>query len=152
MTASMPSTYPFEPTPQWTPLNPKPFLPFRTRGEDFEKPSLPSPRNELFNDDYVVTTHLVPAASPRLTPDIPLLVAPEFSTNASEKKRIVQQLVAEVRNREDLYAQGKLGGEKSEKVLWNCVNRYVKIAPSGKGLTLFLAHAIGFPKEVLLNA
>ena len=36
-------------------------------------------------------------------------------------------------------------------VLWNCVNRYVKkdLDSSKKtGLTLFFAHANGFPKEV----
>ena len=39
------------------------------------------------------------------------------------------------------------------RVLWNCVNRYVKSdLESGKsrkaGITLFFAHANGFPKEV----
>jgi hypothetical protein len=155
MTACMPSTYAFEPTPQWISVNPKPLLPFRTRGEDLEKPPLPSsPRNELFNDNYTVSTHLVPAACPRLTPDIPLPVIPEFSTNASERKRNAQQVATEILERQELFIQGKLGGERSEKLLWNCVNRYIKraeVGPDGKkGLTLFLAHANGFSKEVLI--
>ncbi|KAF8651171.1 hypothetical protein AX16_004826, partial [Volvariella volvacea WC 439] len=43
-----------------------------------------------------------------------------------------------------------------EKVLWNCINRYVRndLGTDGsgktkeKGITLFLAHANGFPKEI----
>ncbi|KAG0704157.1 Alpha/Beta hydrolase protein [Suillus ampliporus] len=150
MTASMTSTYPFEPTPQWTTVNPRPLLPFRPRVKDLEKPPLPSPpRNELFNDNYIVSTHLVPAACPRLTPDIPLPVVPQFSTNASERRQEIQQLAAEITERQDRYAQGTLSGERSEKPLWNCVNRYAKRVQDGrKGLTLFLAHANGFPKEI----
>ena len=36
-------------------------------------------------------------------------------------------------------------------ILWNCVNRYVKNdldLSNMTGVTLFFAHAIGFPKEV----
>ncbi|OAX36910.1 hypothetical protein K503DRAFT_772027 [Rhizopogon vinicolor AM-OR11-026] len=146
----MPSTYAFEPTPKWTTVNPRLFLPFRRRGEDLEKPTLPSPpRNELFNDRYTVSTHLVPAACPRRTPDIPLPAASKFSTNASENKQNRDQLAAKICELRDLAKQGKLSGDGSEKLLWNCVNRYVKRAPGGKkGLTLLLVHAIGFPKEI----
>ncbi|KAG1737510.1 uncharacterized protein EDB91DRAFT_1290408, partial [Suillus paluster] len=146
----MTSTYPFEPTPQWTTVNPRPLLPFHTRSEGLEKPPLPSPpRNELFNDNYIVSTHLVPAACPRLTPDIPLPVVPEFSTNASERKQDIQRLTAEIVERQERFVHGRLGGERSEKPLWNCVNRYAKRLANGtKGLTLFLAHANGFPKEI----
>ena len=40
-----------------------------------------------------------------------------------------------------------------KRVLWNCVNRYYRIDSGrrrthGRGLTLFIAHANGFPKEV----
>ncbi|KAG2126602.1 Alpha/Beta hydrolase protein [Suillus clintonianus] len=150
MTTSMASTYPFEPSPQWTTINPRPFLPFRTHGGDLEAPPLPSPpRNQLFNDNYVVTTHLVPAPCPRLTPDIPLPVVPKFSTNSTERKQGIQQLATEIGKRQESFVQGGLGGEKSEKPLWNCVNRYVKRVKDGKkGLTLFFAHANGFPKEI----
>ncbi|KAG1731189.1 Alpha/beta hydrolase family-domain-containing protein [Suillus paluster] len=149
MTASMTSTYPFEPTPQWTTVNPRPLPPLLTRGEVLEKPSLPSPpRNELFNDNYVVSTHLVPAACPRLAPDIPLPVVPKFSTNASDRKRELKQLAAEFAERQDRFEHGRLSGEGSEKPLWNCVNRYAKRVQDGrKGLTLFLTHATGLPKE-----
>ncbi|KAG0707532.1 hypothetical protein DFH29DRAFT_979840 [Suillus ampliporus] len=150
MTASMTSTYPFEPTPQWTTVNPRSFLPFRTRGEDLEKPPLPSPpRNQLFSDNYIVSTHLVPTGCPRLTPHTPLPVVPEFSTNASERRREIQQFAVELTERQEHFMQGRLSGETGEKPLWNCVNRYVKRVQVGKkGLTLFFVHANGFPKEV----
>lgn len=151
MPASMTSTYPFEPSPPWTTVNPKPFLPFRTRygSEELEAPPLPSPRNEPFNDNYIVSTHLVPAGCPRLTPDIPLPVVPKFKTNTAERKRDIQQLFTEIIERQERFVRGELGGERSEKPLWNCVNRYVKRVQDGrKGLTLFLAHANGFPKEI----
>lgn len=149
----MTSTYPFEPTPPWTTVNPRSFLPFRTRcghgSEALETPPLPSPRNELFNDNYVVSTHLVPAGCPRLTPDIPLPVVPKSSADAAERKRDIQQLFAEITERQECLVRGELGGERSEKPLWNCVNRYVKRVQDGrKGLTLFFAHANGFPKEI----
>jgi hypothetical protein len=37
------------------------------------------------------------------------------------------------------------------RVLWNCLNRYVRQGldeSSSTGITLFLAHATGFPKEI----
>lgn len=150
MTTSMPSTYAFEPTPKCTTVNPRPFLPFRERGEDLEKPPLPSsPRNELFNASYTVSTHLVPAACPRRTPHILLPTLPECSTNASEKEQNKQQLAAKICEMRELIRQGNLSAERNEKPLWNCINRYVKRIPDGKkGLTLFLAHGNGFPKEV----
>lgn len=150
MTASMASTYPFEPTPPWTTINPRMFLPFRTHcSEELEKPPLPSPRNELFNDNYIVSTHLVPAGCPRLTPDIPLPEIPKLSTNAAERKRDRQELFDEITERQERFVRGELGGERSEKLLWNCINRYVKRGQDErKGLTLFFAHANGFPKEI----
>lgn len=49
------------------------------------------------------------------------------------------------------YEEGGLGGKLSEKLLWNCVNRYVRTSgqstAGGVGVTLFLAHANGFHKE-----
>ncbi|KIN97917.1 hypothetical protein M404DRAFT_867768 [Pisolithus tinctorius Marx 270] len=42
-------------------------------------------------------------------------------------------------------------GGHGQKPLWNCVNRYVRTCRRGTvntGLTLFLAHANGFPKEI----
>ncbi|KAI6142773.1 hypothetical protein BKA82DRAFT_3984617, partial [Pisolithus tinctorius] len=49
------------------------------------------------------------------------------------------------------FAQGKLTGDRSQKPLWNCVNRYVHVYRRDTlqtGLTLFLVPATGFPKEM----
>ncbi|KAG1878750.1 Alpha/Beta hydrolase protein [Suillus tomentosus] len=150
MTASTVSTYPFEPTPPWTTVNPRPFLPqFRTHCGIEEFPPLPSPRNELFNDNYVVSTHILPASCPRLAPNIPLPVVPKFSPNAAERQGDIQQLFADITERQVRFVKGELGGERVEKPLWNCVNRYVRrVKDERKGLTLFFAHANGFPKEI----
>lgn len=51
-----------------------------------------------------------------------------------------------------LYGEDGYSGETDERLLWNCVNRYVKKDIKDKvrtkGITLFLVHATGFPKEV----
>jgi hypothetical protein len=51
--------------------------------------------------------------------------------------------------------RGAMVTDGHPKVLWNCINRYVRndLSPSNRtGLTLFFAHANGFPKEVCLLA
>lgn len=122
---------------------------------DVELPELPPPRanGSLIDEWYTLSTHLVPAAFPRSTPDIPYPVGSDFvagETREEKRKRIL--------NMRDAYFDpklkhwdGKLTGH-SEKQLWNCVNRYVRkdrtTTKGAKHLTLFLAHANGFPKEV----
>ena len=47
--------------------------------------------------------------------------------------------------------RGAMVTDGHPKVLWNCINRYVRnnLSSSNRtGLTLFFAHANGFPKEV----
>jgi len=59
-----------------------------------------------------------------------------------------------MKNLDDLQAMSerestKKVGDGYQKILWNCINRYVKRDGVGKtGVTLFFAHANGFPKEV----
>ncbi|KAG1737531.1 Alpha/beta hydrolase family-domain-containing protein [Suillus paluster] len=134
MIPSTTSTYPFEPTPRWTTVNPRPFPPFSARSEVLEKPPLPSPpRNDLFNDNYIIYH---------------CLLSQKSSANASERRQELKQLAAGIDERQELFMQGKLGGEGSQKPLWNCVNRYARSGQNGrKGLTLLLTHATGFPKE-----
>lgn len=65
----------------------------------------------------------------------------------------VVQTIIEAREKQ---WNGELGGAPSRTQLWCCVNRYVRrdVKPNNKGtargkpLTLFFAHANGFPKEV----
>lgn len=59
-----------------------------------------------------------------------------------------------LQTRRSASAKRQLGElEGSDKLLWNCLNRYVKkdLVEGGKGVTLFFAHANGFPKEVSLS-
>jgi pimeloyl-ACP methyl ester carboxylesterase len=74
--------------------------------------------------------------------------APDVGITQEERKRINAQKTVEI-----LHAKQKQSAADpvagSEKLLWNCVNRYVKRdLREQKGLTLFFAHANGFPKEI----
>jgi len=70
--------------------------------------------------------------------------------NASKKDRNDAAKVFEIltANREKRVMTGY------PRVLWNCLNRYVRKGlngSNGTGVTLFLAHGTGFPKEVSLK-
>jgi hypothetical protein len=107
-----------------------------------------------------LSTHIVPAAFPRSTPDVEH--PPGDVISAAETKSEKLKRIAKLRDAYyDLKVRhwdGRLSGN-SEKKMWNCVNRYVlrregAASQSGGGrakkkkLTLFLAHANGFMKEV----
>lgn len=105
------------------------------------------PRRSIFqNTNYVLTTHLVPAAYLRATSPAPPPPAAAARTSSKEERR--------VRNAERsawVSAQAEGPHTPHERVLWSAVNRYVRRDVSdgrGNGRTLFLAHANGFPKEV----
>ncbi|KAH7925329.1 hypothetical protein BV22DRAFT_1129087 [Leucogyrophana mollusca] len=150
----MTSTYPPVTPLPWSSVHPRPFFPVQDHPGPLEYPELPSkPRTEPFHGSYTITTHIIPAAYPRIVPQIPLPEIPQYSANAQDRREKIKQLTQEIMDRQELYNQGKLPGQLSEKVLWNCVNRYAKLGhcskPDGQqGVTLFLAHANGFPKEI----
>ncbi|EGO26749.1 hypothetical protein SERLADRAFT_464144 [Serpula lacrymans var. lacrymans S7.9] len=151
--ARMTSTYLYQPSPQWTSVHPRPFYPLHEHPASLAYPQLPSsPRPPAFHDLYTLSTHIIPAAYPRVVPDIPIPEAPSQYTDKEERKRHVQRLGGEIAERQELFGRGQLPGEPSRKVLWNCINRYVKNTHStdnkSKGVTLLLAHANGFPKEI----
>ncbi|EGO01092.1 hypothetical protein SERLA73DRAFT_72062 [Serpula lacrymans var. lacrymans S7.3] len=134
-------------------LSPEPFYPLHEHPASLAYPQLPSsPRPPAFHDLYTLSTHIIPAAYPRVVPDIPIPEAPSQYTDKEERKRHVQRLGGEIAERQELFGRGQLPGEPSRKVLWNCINRYVKNTHStdnkSKGVTLLLAHANGFPKEI----
>lgn len=152
------TTIPYTPTsPGWTHVHPRPLRPIHPYPslDTIQTPALPAPlRPSVFHTTshgvYRLSTHFVPAAYPRSTPDIPLPVIPAYvpSGSSSERHAKMDALVKEAQEIQDAYAEGKLGGKPSEKLLWNCVNRYVRTPTrSGTGITLFLAHANGFHKE-----
>jgi hypothetical protein len=134
----------------WPSLNPRPFAPLQRHPEPSILPTLPSPpRPPAFSHLYTLSTHIIPAAYPRVTPDVPEPGrVPDTGIGKEERSRIGNQRVAEIL---DAKCKQSNGGpiEGSRKLLWNCINRYARNDMNGqKGLTLFLAHANGFPKEV----
>ena len=136
--------------PSRTSVNPRPLLPLQKHPEPSFLPPLPSPRRQpAFSDLYTLSTHIIPAAYPRLTSDVPQPErVPDNSVDKEERKRIIEQKSVEMLAAKRRQSASK-PGEGSRKLLWNCVNRYVKNDLNGAGgLTLFFAHANGFPKEV----
>jgi hypothetical protein len=131
----------------WIPVTTRPLLPVFPPPEPLIRPSLPSsPRNPDLDAPYTLTTHLLPAAQLRTAAHVPLPLRPPEHATKSERLEFYKGTVQELSDlRATLEPQGV------PQVLWNCVNRYVRTDLDGrrsKGVTLFLAHANGFPKEV----
>ncbi|KAI6142998.1 Alpha/beta hydrolase family-domain-containing protein [Pisolithus tinctorius] len=140
---------PHKPLPPWASISSRSALPTPSR-----IPSLPSPpRQDTIHVDYTLSEHIIPAVLPRLVPDIPV---PKIPTNissipASERRKQATTVIRGLIERQMSFAQGKLTGDRSQKPHWNCVTRYVRVHRRdtlGTGLTLFLAPAAGFPKEI----
>ncbi|EIW79904.1 hypothetical protein CONPUDRAFT_91131 [Coniophora puteana RWD-64-598 SS2] len=155
-----PNTYPYTPTPSFVPVHPRPWLPLLPHPilalKSTAYPQLPSPlRNPTFTDDFTLTTHIVPGAYPRVSPDIPLPTSPLFTGNSAERKARVKELAMEMINLQARHERGErvaLGTQGESDVVWCVINRFrrkrlVRRGKEGKSLTLFLAHANGFPKE-----
>lgn len=118
-------------------------------------PTLPSPpRKSLLPSEWQLTTHLIPAASPRTTPLTPVPVIPPFTPGMDKRERKTQLealagKLGEMKVKQRNGELGVLGNDETQ--LWCCVNRYARASVgsgSKKGVTLFFAHANGFPKEV----
>ncbi|THH27684.1 hypothetical protein EUX98_g6505 [Antrodiella citrinella] len=106
--------------------------------------------------EWTVTTHLVPAAYRRTTPLVPVPVIPSFAPGKDKEQRKAEldALARELDEMKNKQAKGELEQlGRDETLLWCCVNRYVrkrdgKGGAGQQGLTLFFAHANGFPKEI----
>jgi hypothetical protein len=113
-------------------------------------PSLPSPaRPPHFARNWTRSTHLVPAALPRTTPDVPApKLPPDVGSDRNERVSEITEMVVNARQEHNKH--GPLEEERSRKPLWNCINRYVNHMPSksGKSITLLCAHPNGLNKEV----
>ncbi|KAF9238983.1 hypothetical protein BU15DRAFT_62249 [Melanogaster broomeanus] len=161
----MANTIPYTPSPEWRSVNPRQLLPIHVHPNlhNVETPPLPSPRPPVFHTTpagiYLRSTHLTPAAFPRLVPDIPLPQIPQYTPgrSAAERLKELEALTGEVMEKQHKLMQGTLGGGHSVKVLWNCINRYVKtrgnetrraLAGNPAGITLFLAHGGATLKEI----
>lgn len=145
-TVKMLPSYPRPPPFTWPLVVPRTLLPVYP-SQPSSLPALPSlPRQPSFGADYTLTTHLFPAAHLRTTQHIPIPAPPPETYNKAERQAFFARTRQHLRDvRVSTEPQG------APEVLWNCVNRYVRkdLGNRGsKGLTLFFAHANGFPKEV----
>ncbi|TFK53115.1 hypothetical protein OE88DRAFT_1734063 [Heliocybe sulcata] len=137
----------------------KPILP-PPSNKSANLPGLPSPPREPLASlaaSYVLSTHILPSARPRSAPyvRVPEDLSPEYGErirDKAEKRRWVVQVVDWLLDVRGKFASGELGREDDEgEGMWNVVNRYVTKdsgKKKGKGVTLFLVHATGFPKEI----
>ncbi|KAG1778746.1 Alpha/Beta hydrolase protein [Suillus placidus] len=146
----MTSSYPYTPTILRASVKPRPWVPFKPHEGHVKVPHLPSkPRSDDLLGIYNITTHIIPAAHPRLTPDIPV---PELPPRSKRTEGEIKKLGLEFIERQARQGEDDYSGVTNERVLWNCVNRYVrkdKEAKVGtKGITLFLVQGTGFPKEI----
>ncbi|KAH9926153.1 alpha/beta-hydrolase [Fomitopsis serialis] len=123
------------------PLEPLPELP--------APPPLSSPPRTFSDPSYILTTHLVPVALPRSTPEVP---QPDTPARGPVANAAAISLAREMIALRDRYWDGKLDLPNSTKPLWACVNRYVRRdlndADGSKGITLVLTHANGYHKEI----
>jgi hypothetical protein len=111
-------------------------------------PVLPSPpRKPAFDASFTLTTHLFPATYLRTTRLFPLPNSPLAGATKEERHRLSAETAYHLLD----WGNDTTMTDGYPLVLWNCVNRYVKqgLNVSNKtGVTLFFAHANGFPKEV----
>jgi hypothetical protein len=140
-------SYPRPPPFTWLPVPTRSILPIYPPSEPLTRPALPSlPRQPDSNAPYTVTTHLFPAAHLRTTAHVPVPSPPPENPTKAERLEYAKNTMKQLRDlRITLEPQGV------PQVLWNCANRYLRSDLNGrktKGVTLFFAHANGFPKEV----
>lgn len=127
----------------WRNITPRKAIPVYPPPEPLEYPSLPSkPRQLPFDAPFTLSAHIAPAAHLRTLGYAPL---PPPPSNLPKAERLAynQKIRAELRT---LGSPPPSSGHPI--LLWNCLNRYVRKGTKGTGLTLFFAHANGFPKEV----
>jgi len=117
-------------------------------------------RTEEIHKFFDVSTHVIPAAYPRLTPFVPFSdlerKAGDFAGSETKQSRIARanQVAEQLMQLRDDYSEGRLPSDGSEnRLLWNVTNRYARRdtitgnVSNRKKVTLLLAHANGFPKE-----
>ncbi|CDO74600.1 hypothetical protein BN946_scf184586.g5 [Trametes cinnabarina] len=115
-------------------------------------PTLPSGRRRSLLDPWFTSsTHIIPVATPRTTPDVSLPPLPRWSANKEEFKASVMKTAECIISIKEKQWRGELDHlPRGRKSMWTCVNRYVRKrseATAETGVTLFFAHANGFPKE-----
>ncbi len=128
-------------------VKPNLLFPLQEPPQSLEYPALPCPpRDHRFTSTFAVTTHLVPAAFPRVSPFVPLPPVPEHESK-DERGARVERYTNEFIAQQTQHAPDKSVSQPT--VLWTVLNRYVRAdTSSGTGLTLLLLHANGLHKEV----
>ena len=145
------NSYPQPPPFTWNKYHVRDPLPIYppTPGTFDSTPHLPSPpRKPAFDAPFTLSTHIFPATYLRTTKLVPLPKLPAVGETKEERRRVLAETALRLL---DWSNDTSAVTDGYPLVLWNCVNRYVKkdLDMSKKtGLTLFFAHANGFPKEV----
>ena len=128
-------------------VKPNLLLPLQEPPQSLEYPALPCPpRDHRFSSNYTVTTHIIPAAFPRVSRFVPLPPVPE-NESRNERSARVERYTTEFLDLQTKHVPDT--SEAQPTVLWSVLNRYVRAdSASGTGLTLLLLHANSFHKEV----
>ncbi|KAF5353357.1 hypothetical protein D9756_007809 [Leucocoprinus leucothites] len=144
----MTSTHPLVPLKPWKPFLGRPLLPARPPSDPATYPSLPSSIRKQPFSTFTLSTHIIPAVHLRRGPRLPIPKLPSDDLSKDEKTYLTEKLSEGFqRNMQDPIIKN----DKHENVLWNVLNRYVKkglTSSESTGITLFFAHANGFPKEI----
>lgn len=111
-------------------------------------PIIPSSRSPTFLQDWVVSTHVFPAAYPRCPSD--LWIAPPHVETKEQQKERIQKTVARLSERKESQEKGEDTRPSRREVLWTVANRYTPKLPQQRsnGLTVVMLHGIGCHKEV----
>lgn len=138
-------------------VNPRPLRPIVPPSRPFSDAVLPPSFRELvnqppfhFNDLYVWTSHIVPAATPR-TIGSPEPAAPE---DKAARKAWVKRTTKDVVERRLAYDRREsVEGYDVDTQLFNVVDRYARTEAgdrkrTGRALTLLLIHGNGSPRRV----
>ncbi|KAG5351233.1 hypothetical protein C0989_007351 [Termitomyces sp. Mn162] len=142
----MEDSWPQPPPFTWASVSPREPLPIFPPPESLSPPPLPSPaRRPAFDAPYTLSTHIFPAAYLRTTEYVRPPPSPPTGGTKAERQAYANTVARKLKD-----LRGSLSPRGTKQVLWNCANRYVKIGLDEKqasGVTLFFAHANGFPKE-----
>ncbi|KAF8302072.1 hypothetical protein DL93DRAFT_2233650 [Clavulina sp. PMI_390] len=145
--------------PSYAPLEVPPEVPASSLPELPSPPRAKSSLPPALARDYKLTTHIVTAAWPRLPSQLYDPAAYEVPQNEgkAERRARVDQIYAKLDGSRILADRGE--GPARKEVLYNVLNRYRRkdrwIREGGeRGITLFVTHGVGFPKEasVVLRA
>ena len=150
MLQSLPMPPPFT----WRPAATRSILPIFPPPEPLVKPALPSPpRQPTLDAPYTLTTHIFPAAYLRTAAHVPVPRSPPENATKAERQEFSMRTTKKLRD-----MRTTVDPQAVPQVLWSCANRYVRndlhsgrtigTTRSRPGITLFFAHANGFPKEV----